>query len=46
MKRKLIDIPEDVYKKIQHLCIDLKTNPKKWIEDLIIREVKRGGKNY
>lgn len=44
--RKLIDIPEDIYNQLQHICIDEKTNPKNWIEELIKREVKkRAGKN-
>jgi hypothetical protein len=41
--RKLIDIPEDIYNQLQHICIDKKTNPKKWIEELIKREVKERG---
>lgn len=39
--RKLIDIPEDTYKQLQHICIDESTNPKNWIEGLIKREVKK-----
>lgn len=39
--RKLIDIPDDVYKKVQHLSIDENTNPKNWIENLIILEVQK-----
>ena len=33
--RKLIDIPEDIYKNLQHICIDEGTNPKNWIEQLV-----------
>jgi len=43
--RKLIDIPDDILKQIQHIAIDEDTNTKKWIEKLIINEViRRGGK--
>lgn len=38
--RKIIDIPKEVLKQVQHIAIDENTNAKKWIEDLIIREVK------
>ena len=44
--RKLIDIPEDIYKKLQHICIDDEKDMKNWIQDLIKEEVKkRAGKN-
>jgi hypothetical protein len=42
--RKLIDIPEDIYKKLQHICIDEGTNPKNWIENLVVNEVKKKSK--
>ncbi len=42
--RKLIDIPEDIYKKLQHLVIDEGTNPKNWIENLVTNEVKKKSK--
>ncbi len=43
--RKLIDIPDDIFKQLQHVAIDEDMNPKKWIEKLIISEVvRRGGK--
>lgn len=42
--RKLIDIPEDIYKKVQHLAIDKGTNPKNWIENLVANEVKKKSK--
>lgn len=42
--RKLIDIPEDIYKGIQYLSIDEGTNPKNWIEDLLASEVKKKSK--
>lgn len=42
--RKLIDIPEDIYKNLQHICIDEGTNPKNWIENLIVNEVKKKSK--
>ena len=41
--RKLIDLPEDVYEKLQHICVDEKTNPKNFIEELVKREVKERG---
>lgn len=42
--RKLIDIPEDIYKNLQHICIDEGTNPKNWIENLVTNEVKKKSK--
>lgn len=39
--RKLIDIPDSTYKKIQHIAVDENTNPKKWIENLIDCEIKK-----
>lgn len=42
--KKIVDIPEDVMIKIQHICVDEKTNPKKWIEKLIINEVNKAGR--
>ena len=43
--RKLIDIPKEVVKPLQHICIDDGKDMKNWIQDLIIDEVKkRGGK--
>lgn len=39
--RKLIDIPDIIYKKIQHISVDENTNPKKWIENLIDCEIKK-----
>jgi hypothetical protein len=39
--RKLIDIPDDVCNQLQHICIDDKTNPKKFIEEHIKHEVKK-----
>ena len=39
--RKLIDIPKDVFKNLQHICVDDGTNPKRWIEELIKNEVER-----
>ena len=43
-KRIQIDIPEDIYKQIQHISIDDGTNPKNWIEELIKREVTKRSK--
>jgi hypothetical protein len=37
--KKLIDIPDDVKKKLQYLCIEENTNPKNWIEALVIKYV-------
>jgi hypothetical protein len=37
--KKIIDIPKEILKEIQHISIDENTNAKKWIEDLIIKEI-------
>lgn len=39
--KKVIDIPDDVYRKLKHLCIDKNTNAKNWIENLIIQEINK-----
>ncbi len=43
-KTKLIDIPEDILKKLKHIAIDEGTNPKNWIEKLIKSEVEKESK--
>lgn len=42
--RNLIDIPKNIYKNLQHICIDEETNPKNWIENLVVNEVKKKSK--
>jgi hypothetical protein len=37
--RKNIDIPEDYIEALQMLCVKEKTNPKKWIEKIVIRKI-------
>lgn len=37
--RKLIDIPDEIYRKLKHICVDNDTNPKNWIEDLIKKHI-------
>jgi len=45
--RKLLDIPDDIHKCLKYICVEENTNPKSWIENLIIKEVtKRTKKNY
>ena len=39
--RKQIDLPDDMIKDLNRVAVEDDTNPKNWIESLVINEVKR-----